>query len=116
MPKTAASQSELVKALRSDPETIPGTLTNKQVAAVVTDLFNLYVQTLGAGEPIHLRHIGTLTPVVRAARQRRDPRTGQPLAVPAHWSVKFKPSRVVLDLINAVCGPPAVTPSKENAP
>jgi nucleoid DNA-binding protein len=44
---------------------------------------------LAKGEEVTLPHLGKLKPVVRAARDARNPKTGEAVKVPAKTAVKF---------------------------
>lgn len=48
-----------------------------------------------AGDEVRIHGFGTFKPVQRAASTRRNPRTGEPVQVPAHRAVRFAPSTTV---------------------
>ncbi len=48
--------------------------------------------TMRAGESIKLPELGTFTPIPTKERQGRNPRTGEPLTIPAGTRIKFKPT------------------------
>ena len=56
--------------------------------------------TLSDGETISVRGLGKFKTVTRAARQGRNPATGQPIAIPAKIGVKFTPSSKLLDALD----------------
>ena len=49
------------------------------------------------GEEVTLPGLGKLKPVVRPARQGRNPKTGEPVAIPAKRTAKFSPSKALLE-------------------
>lgn len=70
----------------------PG-LTKKECALVVDGFLNAVKQALGQGEGIEIRGFGTFKVRHRKARVARNPRTGEPVEVPARVSPVFKPSK-----------------------
>lgn len=50
-------------------------------------------QSLASGEDVTLRGFGTFTVKTRAARKGRNPRTGEPIDIPAAKVVKFRPGK-----------------------
>ncbi len=47
-------------------------------------------ETLAQGEKVTLIGFGTFSVVARAARKSKNPRTGEPIDIPAKKSAKFK--------------------------
>ena len=58
------------------------------------------VELLEGGE-VTLPGIGTLATAERAARQGRNPKTGETIAIPACKTVKFKAAKALKDAVNA---------------
>jgi DNA-binding protein HU-beta len=54
---------------------------------------------LAEGHEITLPDIGKLKPVKKAARQARNPRTGESVEVPARVAAKFVPAKLLRDNI-----------------
>jgi DNA-binding protein HU-beta len=52
---------------------------------------------LARGDVAVLPELGKLKPVTRAARQGRNPKTGEPVAIPAKRTAKFSPSNALLE-------------------
>jgi len=48
-----------------------------------------------ADEEVSIHGFGSFRPVQRAATMRRNPRTGEPVAVAAHRAVRFVPSTTI---------------------
>ena len=70
----------------------PG-ITKKECALVVDGFLNAVKQALARGEGIEIRGFGTFKVRHRKARVARNPRTGEPVQVPARVSPVFKPSK-----------------------
>ncbi|MBW2659734.1 MAG: HU family DNA-binding protein [Deltaproteobacteria bacterium] len=51
------------------------------------------VGAMEKGERVTLSGFGCFKVVERATKRGRNPRTGQPLTIPAHNTVKFKPGK-----------------------
>jgi len=70
----------------------PG-ITRKDCALVVDGFLNAVKQALAQGQGIEIRGFGTFKVRQRKARMARNPRTGEPVRVPARISPVFKPSK-----------------------
>ncbi len=57
-------------------------------------------ETLAKGEDVTLRGLGTLSPIRREARNALHFKTKEPIVVPAHTSVKFRPGKELKELLN----------------
>lgn len=71
----------------------PG-ITKKDCAAVVDAFLNAIRQALANEEHIEIRGFGTFKVRRRKSRMARNPRTGEPVRVPARAVPVFKPSRL----------------------
>lgn len=76
----------------------PG-LTKKDCALVVDGFVNAVKRALEDGESIELRGFGTFEVRVREAREARNPRTGEPVDVPARAVPVFRTSRGFRDIV-----------------
>ena len=56
--------------------------------------------TLGQGDKVSLPGVGQFEVAERAARQGRNPQTGEPIDIPASKAVKFKAGKALKDAIN----------------
>ncbi len=74
-------------------ESIGPGITKKDCALVVDGLFNAVRGALAAGERIEIRGFGTFEVRHRKSRMARNPRTGEPVEVPARMVPHFKPSK-----------------------
>lgn len=71
----------------------PG-VTKKDCAAVVDAFLNAIKRALAEGSHIEIRGFGTFKVRQRRTRMARNPRTGDPVRVPARAVPVFKPSRL----------------------
>lgn len=55
--------------------------------------------TLAKGEKIQLTGFGTFEVIERAAREGRNPKTGESMSIPETKSPKFKPGKSLKDLV-----------------
>ena len=70
----------------------PG-ITKKECALVIDGFLNAVKQALAQGNGIEIRGFGTFKVRHRKSRMARNPRTGEPVRVPARISPVFKPSK-----------------------
>lgn len=74
--------------------------TQVVVNGVLASLAKVTQKALRDGEKVTIPGVGILTPVVRAPRAVRNPRTGESLGkTAAKRSVKFKAAKAALDFI-----------------
>lgn len=74
----------------------PG-VTKKDCAAVVDAFLNAIKRAVSDGKHIEIRGFGTFKVRQRRTRMARNPRTGEPVSVPARAVPVFKPSRLFKD-------------------
>ena len=70
----------------------PG-VTKKDCSLVVDAFLNAVKRALANGEHIEIRGFGTFKVRKRKSRMARNPRTGEPVKVPARKVPVFKPSK-----------------------
>lgn len=75
--------------------------TKKDIAVVVDEVFNTIKNTLASGEKISIAGFGSFEVTERAARECKNPRTGEPVHVDASKAPKFKASKTLKDAVNA---------------
>ena len=88
------NESDLIAAVADDLAT-----SRPAIREALDVLAKEIAVALGRGETVSLRGLGKFKAVTRAARQGRNPATGQPIAIPAKTGVKFTPSSKLLDAI-----------------
>ena len=58
-------------------------------------------ESLKAGDTVTLAGLGTFSVSARAERVGRNPKTGEPITVPASKVPKFKPAKGLKDTVNS---------------
>ena len=75
-------------------------LTKKDAEQLVEVVFESIIKTLNDGEKIELRGFGSFRVRERGARRGRNPKTGDPVEIPAKRAAYFKPGKELKELIN----------------
>ncbi len=75
-------------------------LTKKDAERLVEIVFESIIDTLNQGEKIELRGFGSFRVRSRGARRGRNPKTGDPVDIPAKRVPYFKPGKELKELIN----------------
>jgi len=75
-------------------------LTKKDAERLVEIVFESVIDTLNQGEKIELRGFGSFRVRERGARRGRNPKTGDPVDIPAKRVPYFKPGKELKELIN----------------
>jgi len=73
-------------------------LKNTEATRLVDAVFDTISANLRRGEQVAISGFGTFVVKTRAAREGRNPSTGQPIHIPARTSVAFKPAAAMKDL------------------
>ena len=89
------TKNDLVKELAVSEK-----LTLTTATKAVDGAIRIIKENLSKGEDLFLRGFGTLAVVDCAERTARNPGTGESVLVPAHKSVKFKPSKELKESLN----------------
>ncbi len=88
IPDNLVTKADIIERISS------GTgLTKLETEAVVNGFISIVKESLLDGERVDLRGFGSFGVQHRAARTARNPRTNQPVHVPATYVPFFKPSR-----------------------
>ena len=74
--------------------------TKKDIAVVVNEVFDTIKNTLASGEKVAIAGFGSFEVVERAARECKNPRTGEPVHVEASKVPRFKASKALKDAVN----------------
>jgi integration host factor subunit beta len=80
-------------------------LTKKDAERLVEIVFESIIDTLNSGEKIELRGFGSFRVRERGARRGRNPKTGDPVDIPAKRVPYFKPGKELKELINEPAAP-----------
>ncbi len=112
------TKAELVEDVAKAAE-----LTKKDAEKLVEIVFESIIDTLNQGEKIELRGFGSFRVRERGARRGRNPKTGDPVDIPAKRVPYFKPGKELKELINedgpaasssSAFSSPAATPTASN--
>ena len=76
-------------------------LSKKDAEAAVKAFTDVDAEALKAGDKIQLVGFGTFEVAERAAREGRNPRTGETMTIEASKTPKFKAGKALKDLVNA---------------
>lgn len=75
-------------------------LTKIETQAVIDGFLATVSFALKNQERIDLRNFGSMKTVKRKARIARNPRTGEPVEVPEHYTVVFRPAKDLREYVN----------------
>ena len=76
-------------------------LYQKDVYKIIDTLFNSVTKALKDGDRVELRGFGTFTTKLRNARIGRNPKTGDPVAIPQKKIPFFKMGKAMKERINS---------------
>ncbi|MEZ5305812.1 MAG: HU family DNA-binding protein [Pyrinomonadaceae bacterium] len=89
------TKADLVELVAAEAD-----MTKKDVEQLVEIIFDSIVGSLNKGEKIELRGFGSFRVRERNARKGRNPKTGEPVEIPAKRVAYFKPGKDLKDIIN----------------
>ena len=89
------TKAELAQAIARKHE-----LTHKEAVKVVDTILNAIINSLAKGEKVELRGFGSFIARRKAGRIARNPKTGEPVTVPARIVPAFKTSRTFKELLD----------------
>ena len=75
-------------------------MTKAELVEDVAEAAESIIETLNQGEKIELRGFGSFRVRERGARRGRNPKTGDPVSIPAKRVPYFKPGKELKELIN----------------
>ena len=75
-------------------------LTKAQATDALASVINCIGECLKDGDKVSLVGFGTFSTSDRAARDGRNPKTGETIRIPARTVVKFKPGKELLASVN----------------
>ena len=76
-------------------------LKNTEAAKSVEAILQSVIQAVAKGQEVRLVGFGSFTLTQREARQGRNPRTGEPIQIPASKAPKFRPGKEFKDAVSA---------------
>ena len=90
------TKSDLIESLvQKQPQ-----LNYKDVELAVKTLLDQMAQTLSNGERIEIRGFGSFSLHYRPARLGRNPKSGEPVSLPAKYVPHFKPGKELRERVN----------------
>lgn len=75
-------------------------MTKTAAGKVIDDIFESITGALTKGDKVTIPGFGIMEVRERAAKQSRNPRTGETVQVPARKAVVFKPGKALKDTVN----------------
>lgn len=87
--RATVTKSELIERLAQKQTQ----LAYKDVELAVKTMLEHMAQTLASGERIEIRGFGSFSLHYRPARVGRNPKTGEPVSLPAKYVPHFKPGK-----------------------
>ena len=76
-------------------------LYQKDIYKIIDTLFNSVAKALKDGDRVELRGFGTFSTKIRNARIGRNPKTGEPVAIPKKKLAFFKMGKSMRERINS---------------
>jgi DNA-binding protein HU-beta len=89
------NKTELVAAIAEKAE-----ITKKDAEKALTAFTEVVTDELKKGEKVQLVGFGTFEVAERAAREGRNPQTGETMKIDASKAPKFKPGKALKDEVN----------------
>ena len=90
------TKSELIEALsKKQPQ-----LASKDIELAVKTILEYMSSSLSNGERIEIRGFGGFSLHFRPARSGRNPKSGEPVALPAKYVPHFKPGKELRERVN----------------
>lgn len=74
--------------------------TKSRSEGILEAIIGCLQDALVAGEEVSIKGFGSFKVVERAARQGRNPRSGEKINIPASKTIKFFPSKSLKDALN----------------
>jgi DNA-binding protein HU-beta len=74
-------------------------MTKKDVTTTLDALIEGVTKTVSSGDAITLTNFGTFLAVKRKASTKRNPKTGEPVKVPAKSVPRFRPGKQFRDMV-----------------
>ena len=75
-------------------------LSKSEAASAVSAVFEAITEALEKGDPVTIAGFGTFTTRNRPAREGRNPRTGEAIAIAASRMPAFKAGKTLRDSVN----------------
>jgi DNA-binding protein HU-beta len=89
------NKNDLIKTVADSAE-----LSNAQAARAVDGVFEAITGSLKGGTEVRLVGFGSFAVVNRKATKGRNPRTGEPIQIPASRQAKFRAGKALKEALN----------------
>jgi DNA-binding protein HU-beta len=76
-------------------------ISKRDAASAYEAFLHAVTSPLRAGERVNVAGLGSFSVSERAARQGRNPKTGEPIQIAASRNVKFKAGKELKELVNS---------------
>ncbi len=76
-------------------------VSKSKARAIISSMLETITEAARRGEEVSLTGFGKFKPADRAAREGRDPRTGEPLRISASRKIRFAPSKALKERLNS---------------
>ena len=90
------NKKDLVEMLSAD-----GNMSKANAGRTIDSIFGAISDALSKGDKVMFPGFGTLEVRERAAKQGRNPQTGETIQVPARKAVAFKAGKTLKDAVNS---------------
>ncbi len=77
-----------------------GGLSKEEAYRIIQSIFEILKRKLIEGDKINITGFGRIESIPRKGRKGRNPLTGNNFYVPDRMSIRFKPSKKLIDMIN----------------
>jgi integration host factor subunit beta len=94
--KGTVTKSELIERIAQRQTQ----LAYKDVELAVKSILEYMAQTLASGQRIEIRGFGSFSLHYRPARVGRNPKSGEPVSLPAKYVPHFKPGKELRDRVD----------------
>ena len=89
------NRDDLIKSVAKQMQ-----MTQANASEAVKAIFDSITESLQQGDRVNLVGFGSFQAVQRAARQGRNPRTGEPISIPAATIPSFNAGKGLKDAVN----------------
>lgn len=91
------TKAELIEGLANK---LPGVLNKADAEKAINIILEDIITALQQGERVNISGFGTFSVSTRQARTGRNPKTGEPIAISASRSAKFRAGKQLRDSLN----------------
>src|SRR5437660_7603266 len=112
--KLAANRRKMTKAELVEEVARAAELNKRDAEVIVETVFDSIIGALHKGEKVELRGFGSFRTRERGPRRGRNPKTGEPVDVPAKRVPYFKPGKELKEYFTE--SPASAAPSSAAAP